>query len=100
LRSLVRAFELLAATDADLHLVIAGPDGWGTDEFVRIWHASPFRRRIRRVGWVGDAMRTVLLSGASVVAYPSLYEGFGLVPLESLALGIPVVATRIEAIEE
>lgn len=98
--SLVRAFEAVAETDPGLRLVVAGPDGWGTDEFVRVWRSSPFRRRIRRIGWVGDAMRTALLRGASLVAYPSLYEGFGLVPLEALALGVPVVATRIDAIEE
>lgn len=100
LPAVVRAFERVAADRPDVGLVVAGPDGWGIDEFVEVWHGSPFRRRIRRVGWVDAAMRTALIRGASVVAQASVYEGFGFVPLESLVLGTPVVATRIAAVLE
>lgn len=97
---LVAAFDAVAAELDDVVLVIAGPDGWGTDEFVAAWEASPFRRRIRRIGWIDAAARTALTRGASVVAYPSRYEGFGFVPLEALAVGTPVVATAVGAVEE
>ncbi|HEX2577041.1 MAG TPA: glycosyltransferase, partial [Aquihabitans sp.] len=53
-----------------------------------------------RLGWVDDDQRLALLRGASVVAYPSRYEGFGLVPLEALAVGTPVVATAVGALPE
>ena len=56
--------------------------------------------RIRRLGWVDDPTRRALLVGAEVVAYPSVYEGFGLPPLEALAGGTPVVATRAGALPE
>jgi alpha-1,3-rhamnosyl/mannosyltransferase len=49
---------------------------------------------------VDDAARADLLSGAAVLAYPSIYEGFGLPPLEAMAAGVPVVATRGGAIPE
>jgi glycosyltransferase involved in cell wall biosynthesis len=100
LPTLVAAFDLLAAGDRDLRLVLAGPDGWGVDALVAALDRSPHRRRIRRLGWVSDDDRLALLRGASALAYPSRYEGFGLVPLEAMAVGTPVVATRIPAIEE
>jgi glycosyltransferase involved in cell wall biosynthesis len=100
LPSLVAAFELLADTDPDLHLVIAGPDGWGSDRVVEAIARSPFRSRIMRTGWLTAADRDALIAGAEVFVYPSIYEGFGLPPLEALAFGTPVVATRVGALPE
>jgi alpha-1,3-rhamnosyl/mannosyltransferase len=54
--------------------------------------------RIERVGWVDD--RGSLIAGARLLAYPSLYEGFGLPPLEAMSLGVPVVASTAGAIPE
>ncbi len=56
------------------------------------------RIAIRRIGWTDD--RSSLIAGARVLAYPSLYEGFGLPPLEAMSLGVPVVATTAGAIPE
>ncbi len=100
LPSLVRAFDLLAADDPDLALAIVGPDGWGAEQLAAAIGASPHRSRIRRIGWVSDEHRGDLLRGASALAYPSLYEGFGLPPLEAMAAGVPVVTTRAGAVPE
>jgi alpha-1,3-rhamnosyl/mannosyltransferase len=97
---LVRAFdELAAADDADrpeperIRLVVAGPDGWGTAAFEAAVAAARYRSRIVRLGWVDDTARADLLAGAAVLAYPSLYEGFGLPPLEAMTVGVPVVCS-------
>ncbi len=100
LPSLVVAFDALAADDPDLRLVLAGPDGLGVEALSAARDAARHRTRIVRLGWVDDAQRLALLRGASVVAYPSRYEGFGLVPLEALAVGTPVVATAVGALPE
>lgn len=100
LPTLVRAFDQVAATDPDLRLVIAGPDGWGAEELTAARGRAAHRRRITRLGWVGGDQRLALLRGAAVLAYPSRYEGFGLVPLEALAVGTPVVATKVPAVAE
>ena len=97
---LVSAFDALAADDPDLRLVIAGPDGWGATALTAAIDGAWHRRRIRRLGWVDDDARWALVRGASVVAYPSRYEGFGLVPLDAMSVGVPVVATAAGAIPE
>ena len=61
---------------------------------------ATYRDRIVRLGWVADAERDALLAGASVFAYPSRYEGFGLPPLQAAAHRCPVVATTVGALPE
>ncbi|HEX7132078.1 MAG TPA: glycosyltransferase family 1 protein [Iamia sp.] len=100
LPGLVAAFDQVAGEDADVRLVLVGPDGWGTDALAEAVDQAHHQDRIIRLGWVTNDERAALLRGATVVAYPSVYEGFGLVPLEAMAAGVPVVSTRAGAIPE
>jgi len=97
---LIQAFEQLAAEDDDLQLVLCGSVGWKGDQIVRRACASPFGSRIRWLGYVTDEEMPALYSAASVLAFPSLYEGFGLPALESMACGTPVVAAERAALPE
>lgn len=97
---LVKAFDELAARDRDLRLVVAGPDGWGRDALDAAVAAAAHRHRIIRLGWVDQQQRADLLAGATAFAFPSLYEGFGLPPLEAMQAGVPVVATTAGALPE
>lgn len=98
--SLVRAFDVIAPQRPELHLVIAGPDGWGVEEVQTVINASPNRSRIHRTGWLSDADRDDLLAGTRAFVYPSLLEGFGIPPLEAMAAGVPVIATRTGSLPE
>ncbi len=100
LPGLVAAFGDVASRHGDLSLVLAGPPGWGEQALAASVAASPARDRIVRTGWVGTRDLAVLLSRASVLAYPSLYEGFGFPPLEAMRAGVPVVATRAGSLPE
>lgn len=100
LPDLVRAFDHLAASRPDLHLVVAGPDGWGTDDLAAAIAQARHGDRVRRLGWVDAATRSDLLAGARVLAVPSVYEGFGYPPLEAMAAGTPVVATAVGSLPE
>jgi glycosyltransferase involved in cell wall biosynthesis len=100
LPGLVRAFTEVAASDSGVSLVLAGPPGWGEEALEEAVAASPARGRIVRTGWVDDADLAALLARATVLAFPSLYEGFGFPPLEAMSTGVPVVATRAGSLPE
>jgi glycosyltransferase involved in cell wall biosynthesis len=100
LPALVRAFDALAAAHAELHLVVAGPDGWGADALAAAIEGAHHGGRIRRLSWVGDLERGALLRHAAAFAYPSRYEGFGFPPLEAMAVDVPVVATAAGSLPE
>lgn len=97
---LVRAFDMAARIRPDLHLVVAGPAGWGSDAFHRAVDEARAGDRIRVLGYVSDADRAALVRDADVFAYPSVYEGFGFPPLEAMSAGIPVVATSVGSLPE
>ena len=73
-------------------LVIAGPQGWGP--------AIPETPGVRLLGWLGDDTLPGLYAAAALFCYPSLYEGFGLPPLEAMATGTPAVVGRYSAAPE
>jgi len=100
LPTLVRAFDALADARPELSLVVAGPDGWGTAALDAARSASPHHDRIVRLGWVSDDDAAALMRGAAVYAYPSIYEGFGLPPLEAMAAGTPVVTSTAGSLPE
>jgi len=95
---LVAAFDALAEDHPDLELRIAGPRGWGEADLEEAIAGAAHRDRIHRMGWVAD-IRAVL-AGAAALVYSSRYEGFGLPPLEAMALGVPVVATEVGSLPE
>jgi glycosyltransferase involved in cell wall biosynthesis len=97
---LVRSFDAVAAACSDVALVIVGGEGWGDEAFGDAVAGASANNRIVRSGYVDDAGLAAALGGAAVLAYPSRYEGFGLPPLQAMAVGVPVVATAVGAIPE
>lgn len=98
---LVSAMESIWERRPDFpDLVLAGGAGWGMRGFAERVSRSPHAARIARPGWVSPATAVALLRGARLLAYPSLYEGFGLPALEALAEGIPVVASSASSLPE
>ena len=98
--SLVKAFTSVGRAHRDVALVIVGADGWGADAFLDALAGSPVRDRIVRPGYIDDVALDATLHGASVLAYPSVYEGFGFPPVQAMAAGVPVVSTSVGAIPE
>jgi glycosyltransferase involved in cell wall biosynthesis len=88
---LVAAFARIAGA-VPHQLVIVGKWGWAHDELRAAVRAAGLGDRIFFTGYVADADLPVLYNAAEVFVYPSLYEGFGLPPLEAMACGTPVIA--------
>jgi glycosyltransferase involved in cell wall biosynthesis len=97
LATLLTAFRELRRQDpATPPLVLAGPSGWGP----ALDTAGLGPGDVRQVGYLdGPALRSVV-AHAGALCYPSLYEGFGLPPLEALAAGTPVVASDLAPLRE
>jgi glycosyltransferase involved in cell wall biosynthesis len=92
LPALVHAFASLAQ-QLPHRLVLAGTAGWGAGEVAEAVRSSGVADRILLAGYVPEADKAALFTGADVFAYPSSYEGFGLPVLEAMACGTPVVTT-------
>ena len=100
LATLVKAFDVLAATDRDMLLVVAGGKGWGNEPFEKAVAASAHGDRIIRTGYVPDAAVPALFRHAKAVVYPALEEGFGLPVIEALACGAPTITTAGSVMDE
>ena len=102
LLTLVRAFEevLREMGTRPPQLVIVGKVGWQSDDLYSYVEKSGMSERVRFTGYVSEEDLCALYSSCRACVYPSLYEGFGLPPLEAMACGAPVVTSRIASIEE
>ncbi len=101
LSSLIAAFTQLPDTLRRRYpLVIAGMRGWGESVMTPALRNMISRGEVRLVGYVPQADLPKLYAGARMFVYPSLYEGFGLPPLEAMACGVPVIASNRASLPE
>jgi len=97
---LLQAFKDIAPERAGtLQLVLAGKKGWLTQDVFDFVQRSGMSQAIKFTGYLDDEELCALYSSCRAFVYPSLYEGFGLPPLEAMACGAPVIASRIPSIE-
>ena len=92
--------ELLRTTELHPQLVIAGKKGWLTDEFFCRLREPGIEERVHLTGYLSDNDLCALYSSCRIFIYPSIYEGFGLPPLEAMACGAPVIASSVSSILE
>ncbi len=97
---LVGAFAQLASSHPNLSLVLAGPSGWlAAPIHARVQNLG-LAHRVHFPGYIAEADKAALLSGARVFAFPSLYEGFGFPVLEAQACGVPVLTSNTTSLPE
>lgn len=104
-KNVARLIEAYLQSDVDTTLVIVGREGWNAAQQLALLSdahgtALPRARSIRRIEYLPRAMLLRLVGGARSVAFPSIYEGFGLPAAEAMAMGIPVLTSSAGASPE
>lgn len=92
--------QIFRQTSLRPQLVVAGGEGWLMDETFSFIKESGTNERLVLTGYLDDEDLRALYSSCKAFIYPSLYEGFGLPPLEAMACGAPVIASRIPSLQE
>lgn len=99
-RLLVAYSNLSAKLRKMYPLVLAGASGWGEAVNGKRIAALESRGELQRIGYVNEGDLPYIYAGAAAFAFPSVYEGFGLPPLEAMACGVPVVASNTSSMPE
>ncbi len=98
---LMRAFNRLCSRwPQRIELLIIGKRGWMWEGIEQQARTGPYADRIHLLGYVPDEQMPSMYAGAALFVMPSLYEGFGMPPLEAMACGVPVVAANESSLPE
>jgi glycosyltransferase involved in cell wall biosynthesis len=103
-KNLVRLIEAFADIRKrgfdDVSLLIIGDEISKLPALRRAVHSHKLHKHVRFLGYLSDDMLAILYRLAAVFVFPSLYEGFGLPPLEAMASGTPVVTSNVSSLPE
>jgi glycosyltransferase involved in cell wall biosynthesis len=97
---IIRAFDSIAGAFPRHHLLIAGDCGWLYEGILAAASTARARDRIHIMGHQPDDVVVELMNFCEVFVFPSLYEGFGLPPLEAMACGAPVITSNASSLPE
>lgn len=101
LANMLLAFEQFKQeTASDFKFVIAGAKGWQTGEIFDTWNNMKFKEEVIFTGRLSIEELKQIIGAAKVSLYVSLFEGFGVPPLEAMACGVPVITSNTSSIPE
>lgn len=92
--------RLPAALRNSCPLVLCGGAGWRNEQLRREIDAAVAEGWLHYLGFIEEELLPILYAGAALFIYPSIYEGFGLPPVEAMASGVPVIVSRRSCLPE
>jgi alpha-1,3-rhamnosyl/mannosyltransferase len=97
----LHAYQALPASVRERHpLVLAGMRGWRTSRMEKLLEPLVSSGQVRVLGYLDRNELAAVTAGALAMVYPSLYEGFGLPPLEAMACGVPAIVSNVSSLPE
>lgn len=87
-------------TGMDIPLVLVGAEGWVNESLHALIASEERKGRLLMLGFVAEADLPALYAGARLFVYPSIYEGFGLPPIEAMACGVPAIVSNRSCLPE
>lgn len=99
-KNVIRLIEAFEQMPRDWTLTLAGATGFGAGEIIQRVQTSPARDRIAITGYISSQEIDSLYARASIFAFPSLDEGFGIPVLEAMAYDVPVLTSNRSALPE
>jgi len=98
--NLIEAFDVFSKKYKDFHLVIVGGQGWKYEEIYEKVKKLYLQKKVHFIGYVSEKSLVKLYNLAKALVFPSIYEGFGIPPLEAMKCGCPVIASYTSSIPE
>lgn len=101
IKRLILAYSHLVEKNASVpELVIAGGKGWKYQDIYKTIKEKKLESRVKILGYVEEKDAPVIMGNAMFFVFPSMYEGFGMPPVEALACGTPVMAGNAASLPE
>lgn len=100
IKGLIKAYHILRSQYPNIQLVIAGKKGWIYKDIFALVEKLKLKDRVVFTGFVSDKEKEILLASAKAFVLPSFWEGFGIPVLEAMAVGTPVICSRVASLPE
>ncbi len=98
--NLIEAFAKLNKVSPDVHLIIVGKNGWGYEEIYTKIRENYLQKKVHILGYLSENSLMKLYNLALALVFPSIYEGFGIPPLEAMKSGCPVITSYSSSLPE
>jgi glycosyltransferase involved in cell wall biosynthesis len=99
-QTLIKAFDILQKKHPDTHLVIVGGKGWKYQKIFNLIEKRDLTKKVHALGYVSESSLVNLYNLAQALVFPSLYEGFGIPPLEAMKSKCPVITSNSSSLPE
>lgn len=98
--NLIKAFAEFSKKYPKYRLIIVGRDGWQFEETYKAIHENYMQKKVHFLGYLSEKSIVNLYNMAEAFVFPSLYEGFGIPPLDAMRCGCPVIAANTSSLPE